>query len=270
VRCGDDPNIPIVGGVRIGLGTITGKRKGLAVRRPGRLGVVIVAGSHLGERPGGDFENVKVGAATIEVADGVFLENQAINDPGALSLGFFGGGVFIIAVIVFGLFGDGFKFLGRGITEDEHQASANRRPSEVVDTLSRFSEALGFTAHAIQHINLGLFLFAFGILALGEEREEFPVGRPARMLSGRAFRGERDGFAAGGRHHPDASFGFVVLEERGGDGVGHELAVGRDLRVVHFAKLEEVVDGDEARCGGLLGAGQGTGQPQNKREHSKA
>src|SRR5580693_144003 len=127
-----------------------------------------------------------MGAATIEVANGVFLENQAIDDPWALGLGFFGGGVFVIAVIVFGLFGDGFKFLGRGITEDEHQASAIRRPGEIVDTLSRFSEALGFTAHAIQHIHLGLFFLALGIFALGEEGEEFPVGRPARMLSGRA------------------------------------------------------------------------------------
>ena len=45
----DDPNIPIVGGVGIGLGAIAGKRKGLAVGRPCGLGVVIVAGSHLGE-----------------------------------------------------------------------------------------------------------------------------------------------------------------------------------------------------------------------------
>ena len=46
---GDDPDVRIVGGVGVGRGAIAGEGEGLAVGRPGGLGVVEVAGGDLDE-----------------------------------------------------------------------------------------------------------------------------------------------------------------------------------------------------------------------------
>src|SRR6266851_1354569 len=83
-----------------------------AVGRPSGLGVVVVAGSDLGEGFRGNIKNVEMGAAAIEIADGVALELKAINNKGRWSFGFRGGRdgfVFILR---------SFEIFGLGIAEN--------------------------------------------------------------------------------------------------------------------------------------------------------
>ena len=65
----------------------------------------------MGELLGGDIENVEMVATTIQIADGVLLELEAVDDEGRRSFRFCGRLVFIA-------FFGGFGVLRLGILED--------------------------------------------------------------------------------------------------------------------------------------------------------
>jgi len=100
---GDDPDVGVVGAVRVGLGAITGEGDEMAVGGPGRVGIVVIAAGDLGQVFGGEIEDVDMGAATVKVADFVVLELQAVDDPGLFGFRFlvFSFGAFLF-VFVFG------------------------------------------------------------------------------------------------------------------------------------------------------------------------
>ena len=199
------PYVPVVGGVGIGLGAIAGEGEELAVRRPRWIVVVVIAGRDLRHGFGGNVEDIEVGATAVKIADGVFLELQAVDHPRRLGFGLFRCRR-LVGGVLFSLTGCGFELFGRRITEDQDEALAVGSPNEVVDVLNRVSKLLSFATEAVQKVDLG-----FAFVALRQEREEFAVGGPARMLRRIAFGGEGDGVAASGRHHVNPSFRLVVL-----------------------------------------------------------
>ena len=75
-----DPYVGVV--VDVGFfGAVAHKRDPLAVGRPGRLRVVVVAEGKLRLLSGVDVQNVEMRTATIQVADVVLLELKAVDDP---------------------------------------------------------------------------------------------------------------------------------------------------------------------------------------------
>src|SRR5438876_1216393 len=171
-----------------------------------------------------------MGAAAVEIADSVTLELETVNYKGRRSfrLGSSGGLVF---VLVFG----GFQVFGLGIAENENQASAVRRPFEVVNALRNVGEVSGFATKAIQKPDLGL-----AIVSCGEESEVLAVRAPAGMRGRDAFGGQGDGIAAVGGDHPKALLVLVFLEHAGSHGVSDPLAIGTDLGLRDIANLEVV------------------------------
>src|SRR2546430_17725404 len=101
-----------------------------------------------------------MGAAAVEVADGVALELETVNYKGRRSfrLGSRGGLVFVL-VFVFG----GFQVLGLGIAKDENQASAVWRPFEIVNALRNVGEGRGFATQAVGKTELGVSLGLCGV-----------------------------------------------------------------------------------------------------------
>ena len=143
---GHNPNVPVIAGVGVRFAAVAGERQQLAVRRPSRIGVVVVAGGHLCEGFGGDIENVQMRAPTIQIADRVGLEQQPVNYPGPLSLGLLAGhGRFVLASF-FPFVGRRLKLLLRGITEDQNESLAVGSPFKRLHILNRVGQALCFAA----------------------------------------------------------------------------------------------------------------------------
>ncbi len=157
-----------------------------------------------------------MGATTVEVADGVALELETIDDEGRRRFGLWSGSG-LIFVLVFG----GLQVLGLGIAENENETSAVRRPFEVVNTLGGVGEVSGFAAKTVEKPDLG-----FAIVSRGEEGEIFAIGAPARMRGGDAFGGHGNGIAAVGRNHPEALLVLIFLEHAGAHGIGDPLTIG--------------------------------------------
>src|SRR5260370_25236162 len=115
----NDPGVGVVGEVGIGSGTVAGERQQLAIGIPRGLGVVVVASSDLGRGLAGKVEGIEMGAAAVEVTDFVFLELQAVNHPGFLSLGLlflFSARLFVLILTLI-LILLAFESLGRGSAE---------------------------------------------------------------------------------------------------------------------------------------------------------
>src|SRR6266436_5299111 len=185
-----------------------------------------------------------MGAAAVEVTDFVFLELQAVNHPGFLSLGllFLFSARLLILILVLVL--RGFEFLGRGIAENQNEATTVRGPGEVIHVLRSVRQALSLPAEAVQKPDLG-FAFVSG----GKKGEVLAVGAPAGMGGGNSFGGHGHRFAAANGNPPDALFVLVLLEEGRLDGVGDPLAVRAQLRVADLADLEVVVNRNRPRRG---------------------
>src|SRR5713226_7206587 len=131
-----------------------------------------------------------MGAATIEVADGVLFKVEAIDDERRRRLRL-GGGLFLVFVLVFVC--DGFEILRLGVAENEYKTRAVRGPFEIVNALSCFCEALRFPTAAIEEPHL-----VFASVASREEGEEFAIRAPAGMRRGKAFGSQGNGIAAAG------------------------------------------------------------------------
>jgi hypothetical protein len=115
-----------------------------------------------------------MGTATIQIADGIGLEEQTINDPRALSLGFPGAGDTLFLLFFF--IARSFQLFRRRILEEKRQALAVGRPHEAADVLNGVGEQLGFAAQAVEQVHLGLSFVTLGVLALGEEGDELSIG----------------------------------------------------------------------------------------------
>src|SRR6266436_10241335 len=100
-----------------------------------------------------------MGAAAVEVTDFVFLELQAVNHPGFLSLGLLF--LFSARLLILILILCGFEFLGRGIAENQNEATSVRGPAEVIHVLRSVRQALSLPAEAVQKPDLG-FAFVSG------------------------------------------------------------------------------------------------------------
>ena len=256
VVCVHDPDVGVVVGVGIGKGAIAGEGQVFAVGRPCGGNVVEITAGDLRERFGGQVEEVEVGAAAVEIAVDVFLELQAIDDPGFVGFFLFDLAVFVVSItffvvgIFFGFVAHGFQFFGRGITKDEGDAAAVGRPKEVFDVLGGVGKLFGFTAEAVEEPDLD-----FAVVASAKEGDGFAVWAPAGVGGGGVCSGEGDGIGkrgAGEREgeHPDAALVVVVLKGGGGDDVGEPFGIGAELRFLDVADAEGVVDGDGALAGG--------------------
>src|SRR5205814_8588758 len=158
-------------------------------------------------------------AAAVEIADGVALELETIDDEGRRSFGFGSGGG-LVFVLVFG----SFQVLRLGVAKDKNQASAVRRPFEIVNALRNVGEVSGFATKAIEKPDLG-----FATISGGEEGKVLAVGAPARMRGGDAFRRQGDGISAVSGNHPEALLVLIFREHAGAHGVNDSLAVDTDL-----------------------------------------
>ena len=122
---------------------------------------------------------------------------KAVDNPGALRLGFLGSGSLVVSLLLT-LTRRGFQLFGGRIAQNQDQALAVGRPAEVFDVLDGLGELLGLAAQPIEEVDLRLAL-----VTLGKKGEKLVVGRPAGVIRGDAFRGQRDGIATGGGHLVD-------------------------------------------------------------------
>src|SRR5215472_8935075 len=113
-------------------------------------------------------------APALEKTNLVFFISEAVDDQRARGLGLFLVFVGLGGVVVF--FFCSFKFLGRGIAQDQHHALAVGGPGEVFDVLRSVGDALGLAAHAVQQVDLSLAL-----AAPGEKGEVLAIRAPAWM-----------------------------------------------------------------------------------------
>jgi len=203
---GHDPDVCVVGAVGIRSGAVAAECQKLAVRRPGGLFVIEVAGGDLGQNLAGKIEGVEMGAAALKIADFIDLELVAVDNPRALGFCLF---VFGVVVLAFG-FGFRFRllqFLRGRVLQHEDEAFAVGRPGKLFDVLDGIGDVLGFSAEAVQQPDLGL-----AFIALGKKGEKLVVRAPARMRRGNLLGSHGKGIPAGRRYHPDARLLLVVFQ----------------------------------------------------------
>src|SRR6266852_240610 len=155
----DDPNVDLIVGVRVRR-AVAAKGKRLAIRRPCGLAVIEIPGSDLRGSFYRNVEDIKMGAAAVEVANGVALELQPINDKRtrSLRLGRCGRSRLFLVFCR-------FEILGLRVAKNQYEPSAVWRPLEVVHALSDVGQANGFAAAAVEQPHL-----VFAAVARREKR----------------------------------------------------------------------------------------------------
>ncbi len=116
------------------------------------------------------------------------------------------------------------------------------KPRKIVHILNRVGEPLRFSPWRFSRYTCVLPSSPSAVLPRRKECQVYPIRRPTRMVRHHFLSGQRDGFPAVPRHHPYLRLVFVVLVRGGADRVRDELPVRRNLRVVHLAHAEQVVD----------------------------
>ena len=172
---GHDPDVRVVSAVGVRRRAVAGEGDACSVGRPRRLVVVKIARRDLGQRLCCQVQNIKMGAAMIQIPDRVSFELQPIYHPGfwRLCLLLFGGAVLIlIFIFVLRL----FDFFGLRIAKHQYEPSAVGRPVEIVYILWSVRGFLRFAAQAIQQPDLNL-----PFVPRGKERQVSAVRTPAGM-----------------------------------------------------------------------------------------
>ncbi len=198
-----------------------GEGEGTAVRRPGGVGVIVVALGHLVRLAavGGHREDLRPPVVGEALAVEPVLERGDHARRPRLPL----------LLLRLGLH-------PAAHARDEGQPGPVRRPYWRAHAVAQIGEADRLAAGGGHHVELTLLL----ALALGDEGQAAAVRGPARRGVPPGSGGEAPGLAARGVHEPDLREVLVaLLGERGVD-EGDDAAVGRDLRVAHEADAGEI------------------------------
>ena len=175
-------------------------------------------------------------AARSEVAVGVFLELVAVDDDRRLGLA-------LPAFLQLRL------RVGIGILDLEDHLLAVGRPGHSRDAARDARNPLGFPARTIQEPHLGSLL-DFLLVAAGREERQMRARRtPARLARARRAPRETRSPGAVPAHHPEIPSLAVLLRVEFRDGVGHPIALRRDLDVGHGVEPGKVLRGERSACG---------------------
>ena len=227
---GYDPDIGVVAGVGF-LGAIADEGDQAAVRAPGRIRVIIVAGCdlHRLRLPAGvDVLHVQVRPAAIQVSDVIALDLQAVDHPG-----------FFFVLVALGLL--------FGIADHEHQPFAVGRPGVIGHSLFDMGKLIRFAAAPVQGPDLGL-----AVVARREKGQVAAVGTPLRTARRGSGPGHGQDGIVGGGSHPDTRLGVVLFEAGRAYRIGDPAAIGADHRAAHGFQFKQVFRLEQA---GLLGGG---------------
>ena len=198
-----------------------GEGEGAAVRRPGRIGVIVVALGHLARLAavGGHREDLRPPVVGEPLAVEPVLERCDHARRPRLPLLLLGLGLHPAAD-----------------PRDEGETGPVGRPRRRAHAVAQVGEANRLAPGGGHHVELALLL----ALALGDERQPRAVRRPARRGVPAGAGGEAAGLAAGHVHEPDLGEIFVPLLGERGDDEGDDAAVGRDLGVADEADAGEI------------------------------
>ncbi len=198
--------------------TVGRKRDRLAVGRPGGMLVEPVAVGDLRCGAGLDVGDEDVGAPLVKVADAVEAVAQVADDARRRLLG----SVLLLRVLMLAGAGDVGEAAAVGRPRGLHRAVCLLRQLASLAAIERRQEHLVLLA------------------ALGDEREPAAVGRPSRRVIVLAVGEAARGGASVERRDVDRHLALVGRRVVADDGVGDEVAVGRDLRVEHLLEQERV------------------------------
>ena len=223
------PDVRIRTGIRLG-SAVTDKSDLAAIRRPGRAVVLVVA---VGELDGGlrlEVMDIEMGSLAIQIADIVLFEHQAVDHPGPIG------------------------FLFDLIADRQQETFAVWGPFVASDAALDIGNLDALATAQVQ----GEYLRAL-VTATRHECQVLAVGAPPRPPGGAALGRHRERLATGGRDHPQARLGAVVLEVFGTDRIGDPGAIRADPWIAHPLQGEVIVHLEVPKRSGILRPGKGSG-----------
>lgn len=222
------PDVGVVVGVGL-FGPVADEGDHAPIRRPGRIGVLVVPGGDLREGLGLDVEDVEMGAQTIQITHIVFLEQQPVDHPGP----------------------GGLSLARLRIADHEHESLPVGRPLVGLDSLLDTGERDPLAAAQVQRVDL-LALRAPFPFTVRQERQVLAIRAPPGPRCGAPPSRHGDRLAAGVGDHPQPRLVLVCLELLRMDGEGDPGTIWADARVVYVLQGKVVIDLEMAVRIGIL------------------